>query len=240
MSPVLTLALSFISMLFEYIYVVKSRWLLRNIKYYTATHKVIFIWLLDIISTIGLFIIVTPIILIIVSKSLDLFINNIEGKLIEIEFSSVSYIIDYPITFSDNAPELYENIAKGLYHDVISHIERPNTYNLIKIRRQLKEEHDKECSDRESLYHKLNLGCHITFVGMSYLTTTMLATALGTNIWVTICAIILISYRIIGNSIYGARRLFIWIYDNPNTLIFCCLMCWPICFISGWIITKFG
>lgn len=241
MSPVLTLILSFISMLFEYVYVAKSRWILRNIKYYTTIYKVIFIWSLDIISTIGLFIIITPIILIIVSKSLDLFINDIQGKLIEIEFT-YSYSDTDPIIFSDNTLVLYEHTTKGLYHDVISHIESGLTqYSVIKIRRQLKEELDKECSDyNKLLFYQINRECHITFVGMAYLTTTMLATAFGTNIWVTICAIILISYRIIGNSIYGARRLFIWVYDNPNTLIFCCLMCWPICFISGWIITNFG
>ena len=223
-----------LSIVVEYVYVAKSRYLLRYISHQSSLWKVLIIFLTDVSSTVVAFLIITPIFLVVAALSLGILSpNTVRG--VEIGIRTDYLEKNVMLTYSSSLPHTYVNLTKTIYRDIQDHAENPleNFHTLAIYRREEIAPEGTWCDPPSPD------GCTIQWRGIIYPTTTMLSTAFATTGWISFCAITLMSYRGIGSMITGARKFFLWLYDHPNMILLFWLACGPVCCISGRMIISF-
>lgn len=243
-SDALTAVLALGSVAAEYLYVAKSRFLLARIKDSFPAWKLLLVLAGDILSTVLAFLIVTPALLTIVAVSFPLFFQDIESPEIGAEITSPEVWASsvHKVRWAPDPYVAYPMIASMLAGDVRAQFAHPlKGFHTLTIYRRTGTPGCAGATARpetqvEPRSHQKP--CAFTAQGVEYLTTIMLATAFATMVWVSVTAVTILGSRALARSIISARTFFVWLYDHPNVMIGCWIACWPLCFLSGELITH--
>jgi hypothetical protein len=249
---ILTIALAFISFVLEYFYVAKSRLLLRYINHANSAWKAIAIFILDIASTVTIFILVTPLILVTASKSLGLFFSNIQGPEIAVNVAKIndgSWLQGHTLLITNGTiTDAYEISVIEFFKDVMYHFEHPlQPYHTFVIYRRLyfpQEFQPATCKHdfREPIRDlKEIMGCAFHWQGMTYFTTTMLATSLATSMWILLCVALFVTLKLLISTFTFCQTILLSAYADPAaTKMVWAIFYTAIVIISGLLINYYG
>jgi hypothetical protein len=205
-----TFSLILFWLVFEFLYVIKSRWLIRFIGANMKWYSVIVIFETDISTTLLLLIIIGPLPLLIFGT---VFLHA-AGAVLNHHFIDVgSYLLE-------GYDPLKWFVYRDMVHEGIKAIVVPLrgdfTYHVLQIGSVV----DPDCRFQYSGVTKIMelVQCHSSVMYEDHVTfplTTMIVSALATAIWMTTCATTLL----VAKAWNVPRKAFLWFHDNPTKIL---------------------
>ncbi len=220
-----TLALIVSSLAAEFLYVTKSRLILRSLRIHSSYLNLASKIFLDITTTFVLFVMVTPLTIILTLNLLATIFSGVD--LHHVNFN-VPHIAcppcredSYSRAGSDNLMDV-SNILDGYFEllticlsQIISHVRESFAYyhwldvfpvvDMSGVEKFAKSEH-------------IDMSNAVITSGFTYPMTTMLATAFSTTVWVSVSALLLILSRFLCHTFVVANRLFRHLHNHPQAI----------------------
>jgi hypothetical protein len=225
-----SIALSFSMLIFniiiEYIYVIKSRIILKKIRKNMKLVRIISVYLADVLSTFVLFLTLTPAI---VSVCITLFsyIYQIGG--------TVEEASGVRITRNGVATTylwVFEELKYDMIHGVETGFREYQSMNFALYRfHDRKTLNNKNCDSDGCV---LPISVDVQFV--TYFTSTALASAYATTAWISIYAVMILIGNILCQNFRLVRSLLLWVHDDPSVILIGLPLCVPACLMSGMVI----
>lgn len=209
-----TVLLTIVWLAFEYVYVIKSRWLIGFIKETTKWYTVVLALVLDVSSTVAVLSLLAPSLLIVFGYA---FIGLAHSYMNEsyIHFSGGDGGIF--VSSDESAWFIYKRLFASEMHDFMSYVHLQfQEYYSLDIGTLL----DKNCRFQydATQEHARMTGCSGSVIyedNVTFLLTTMSVSALATTIWMMFCATTLL----IAKLVRGPGSILLWLHKNPMHLL---------------------
>jgi hypothetical protein len=222
-SATITVSMAVIWLFYEYIYVVKSRWLIHLIHERMNWIVVLIILILDVASTLLILIYSAPVFLMISAKTFFYFASDalnhnfifIHGGYHTHESAVANVLDSYTIPF-------YEPLTRSIYGDLVhaamaevnSYIHGHfSEYYMMEIGSAM----DPNCTIRFTEDRAFIENCRSNFfyeAHVTFLFTTMLVSALATTIWVFSCSMTLFLWKLANFP----KTSFIWLEKHKDVI----------------------
>lgn len=228
-----TLVLVFVGLLFEFIYVTKSRLILRTLRVEQSYARLLAIFLIDIASTFFIYILMTPLTMLIVLNVFGAITSSIDVKdstLAVLGWTTAPKDVPLPIIFdATNFFQAYPKIVQEILRDVVVHIRAHFVeYHYFIVAPIIHIPGTQEYQRAIGFDVR-----HAIAIGPVFPETTMLASAFATTAWVGIAALVLSVVRLSCHTFRTARRTFEYLHLRPHVLFWLAIGSVVICIVGG-------
>jgi len=216
MLKITSLALVLSSMIAEFFFVLKSRAILRTLKFESSIIELVYKITLDVTTTLAMFIVTTPITILVALVLLNNLNPGLDLSHVFIEEPGGRFI--RPGALEIDVSDLlgaYTGIVSVLFSQVLSHVrEIFSGYHFLFVLPTVRMNGAASLLRAE---HFDPQTAQLT-IGFLYPVTTMLATAFSTTIWVAVSASLLIASRSLCHTFIFARNSLQYLQAHPHVL----------------------